>query len=153
MAQACVAPEKIDKTMSKTMVCFVCAGNTCRSPMAAAVYNDLHQGEPTFAISRGVAAHQGCPIHPLAVAALEAAGIQSTPENNYRAHLSHMLTDDDVESAEVIYCLTPEIGMAVLCDFPFAIRKIRSMGYIADPWGGDLTTYQNTLREIIGVLS
>lgn len=33
--------EKIDTSETPPYICFVCTGNTCRSPMAAAVYNHL----------------------------------------------------------------------------------------------------------------
>ena len=55
--------------MSK--VIFICTGNTCRSPMAAAVLN--HYGAPKgiFAFSRGIYADVGAPISENAAKALE----------------------------------------------------------------------------------
>ena len=41
--RVCAPPEK------KRRICFVCTGNTCRSPMAAALYNYLHEKEDVLA--------------------------------------------------------------------------------------------------------
>ena len=65
------APETLsvldgDVTSGK-LVCFVCTGNTCRSPMAEAYM----KSRGFEAISRGIAAYEGDPISPLAVLALK----------------------------------------------------------------------------------
>ncbi|MDD4774829.1 MAG: hypothetical protein PHZ09_14705, partial [Eubacteriales bacterium] len=61
-------------------VCFVCTGNTCRSPMAAAVTNHLC-AEHVEAISCGLYPDAGMPISTNAVTALQNAAITSTESN------------------------------------------------------------------------
>ena len=43
-------------------VCFVCTGNTCRSPMAAAVLNQYGKKYDISAVSAGLFPHVGDPI-------------------------------------------------------------------------------------------
>ena len=134
-------------------VCFICTGNTCRSPMAAAVYNHLHKGEPCRAISCGTAAADGDPIHPNAVEALKKAGIDSGPGNDYEGHLSQPITRQIVDKADQLICLSSSHALAVLCGFPDCASKISVLGDIADPWGGDQDTYDQTLAQIMEALS
>lgn len=129
-------------------VCFVCTGNTCRSPMAAAVYNHLHRGEPTHAVSRGLSARAGSPIHPFAVEALRRAGIPNTPKNDYEHHLSAPVDDGIMRWADEIVCLTSRHAMTLLCAYPAYAARISVLGEIADPWGGTQEDYDRALREI-----
>lgn len=129
-------------------LCFVCSGNTCRSPMAAAVYNHLHKGQETHAISRGIAVCPNTPIHPYAVIALQKAGIPSTGDNPYESHTALPLTESVVAQCDEIICLTSRHLMAVLMAFPHAVDKIHGMGEIDDPFGGDEQDYENTLARI-----
>ena len=129
-------------------VCFVCTGNTCRSPMAAAVYNHLHRGEPTHAVSRGVAAHPGHPIHPYAVEALRKAGVPSTPGNDYEHHLSALMDEETAKWADELICLSSSHAMTLCCAYPAHAEKIRVLGELADPWGGTQEDYDRALAEI-----
>ena len=69
------------KELKITRICFICTGNTCRSPMAEAVANALakEKGHTDLrAFSAGLYANANDPIAPNAVAALEAAGLGET---------------------------------------------------------------------------
>lgn len=129
-------------------VCFVCTGNTCRSPMAAAVWAYRHRGEPCRAFSRGICAHEGAPIHPYAALALREAGIPSTPACDYEAHEAATLTEADMELADRVVCMTGRHAMAVLGAFPAYAHKVTALADIPDPFGGDEALYAETLRAI-----
>ena len=144
-------------------VCFVCTGNTCRSPMAAAVANALAAKQrenfpeavrdclsPSVeAISAGLAACEGEPIAKNAVAALEEANVAPVPEHDYRAHTAHMLTPEVAEACDLMVGLSGSHVMGLLMQYPQFAGKITGMPKeISDPWGQDLSVYKACLAEI-----
>lgn len=134
-------------------VCFVCTGNTCRSPMAAAVANAMaKQSEPlqkTVAFSAGLYANDGEPISLHAQEALEAAGVLPVPDRDYRNHRAHTLSDADVDSADLLVGMSGGHCMELLMRYPQAAQKITVMPTpISDPFGGDLAVYTQCLAEI-----
>lgn len=129
----------------ETVVCFVCTGNTCRSPMAEAYMKS--RGFDAF--SRGIAAHEGDPISPLAVRALEDAGVEAVPENDYREHRAKNMTEGDMALADAVYCMTAAHAARLMFACPQFAEKIHVMTpEISDPYGGDLETYKKALDEI-----
>ena len=146
-----------------TCVCFVCTGNTCRSPMAAAVANAMAEAELAqypdavrdavsprlVAISRGLYAADGEPISENAVLALEGAGIAPSAGNDYHSHTARAVCDADVENTDLFVAVCPGHAMELLMRFPNAAQRIVCMPRaISDPWGGDLGRYATCLREI-----
>ena len=109
-------------------VLFVCTGNTCRSPMAAALYNDMQRPRefctaceecaaeesltPTnaVALSAGLYVSEGAPISEEAVTVLREARVMPVPGNDYPAHL-HVLVHMGDEGVYVM--VPPESEVAV----------------------------------------
>ena len=154
------ASDKKDRPLT---VCFVCTGNTCRSPMAEALVNDMMSEKPICsacdidrmlnrkqvrATSAGLMAF-GAPIAPNAVRALENAGVFCTQNNDYRQHRSRTIDEDILESSDLIICMTGLHAMQLLSEFPSYASKITSMPKdISDPYGGDPAVYDACLAEI-----
>lgn len=132
--------------------CFVCTGNTCRSPMAAAVLNRYGEGHGVRAVSRGISAEVGAPISENAAKALAAAGILPVGANDYTRHRAAQLTEDDLARFDGIFALTPAHAQAILFAFPAYAGKIRVLGSVSDPFGGDEKRYADCLAEIIAAL-
>lgn len=129
-------------------VCFVCTGNTCRSPMAAAVANSMRESD-VDAVSAGLYAVEGAPITPEAMEALERAGVTPIHGRDYRVHLAHTVSQRDVDEAALLVAMTPSHAMELLMRFPAAAQKIACMpNAISDPFGGDLARYEQCLAEI-----
>lgn len=144
-------------------ICFVCTGNTCRSPMAEAVANAWAQKEletlppscralalPSLeAFSAGICANEGAPIAAHAVSALEAAGIPALSNHDYRTHTAHTLTEQDAAEYDLLIGLTREHTMALLFRFPHLASRITVFpSDIPDPYGGSAEDYRICLKHI-----
>ena len=144
-------------------ICFVCTGNTCRSPMAAAVANAMASKmigalpeavrdsavPQVLAYSAGLYASNGEPIAANAVKALELAGVEPTSDTDYHNHTAHTLTTEEIEGYDLLVGLGGSHVMELLMRYPQAAQKIAGMPQsISDPWGGDLDVYVVCLDEI-----
>ena len=160
--QMTCAEKKMPRTDAARKVLFVCTGNTCRSPMAAALLNELSRpreicsacGElcttPRFAASSaGLFAREGDPITPAAADALRAAGIPPRPDNDYPAHRARLVSAEMVAEADEIVGLTASHAMQLMLRFPEAASKIRTLPMdISDPFGGDAEVYRACLAQL-----
>jgi len=135
------------KISDKPLVCFVCTGNTCRSPMAAAYLS--HTGAAR-AISAGCAAHEGAPIFAHAVRALEEQGILSAGENDYKNHTATQLERGIAAKCDIIVAMTQTHASQILLAFPEYASKVRLMPRdIPDPYGGYIEAYRACLSQIM----
>ncbi len=132
---------------------FVCTGNTCRSPMAAAVARDAvaRRGWRHVAVrSAGLSALTGTPAAENAVRVVGERGLDLS------GHEARALTPELVEWADLVLGMSPShlIGIAdmggaekaaLLTDFVDGPRLGRP---IEDPIGGDTETYRRTLDQV-----
>ncbi|MDI9498044.1 MAG: low molecular weight protein arginine phosphatase [Bacillota bacterium] len=133
-------------------VVFVCTGNTCRSPMAAAVLRqrlDALGREDVTVLSAGLAASTGEAAHPLARAALAALGIKA------QRHAAERLSTDLVRRADWILTMTAAQAAEIRRRWPDAAANVAALGAysraghdIRDPWGGTERDYLRALAEI-----
>jgi protein-tyrosine-phosphatase len=135
---------------------FVCSGNTCRSPMAAAISNaeiaarmkipfeDL-QTVNAQALSAGVSARVGAPLTP------EAQEVLSSMNVPFGPHAAQNLTDELANQAEMIFCMTSAHRKAVIEMIPSVAWKTYCLDHdrdIEDPIGKGLEAYVNCARRI-----
>lgn len=135
---------------------FVCSGNTCRSPMAAAIGNaeiaarlkipfDELYAAPVRAISAGISARHGAPITAEAAAALNELNIPVP------AHTSTLLTPEMVDQAEMVFCMSKSHRDAVIGLLPLAESKTHCLdpeGDIEDPIGASAEVYTRCAERI-----
>lgn len=138
--------------IKKHTILFVCTGNTCRSPMCAALFNEKYSGLTSYAVSAGLFA-DGSAISDNAVLALEQYGIKSTEFNNYKAHVSRNVTARAMEEADTVIGVTKSHAMELTFRFPAFATKIMPMPLeISDPYGGSLSDYEKCLSDIDAAL-
>lgn len=131
-------------------VIFVCTGNTCRSPMAAAIGRDwARTREPdglSFEMeSAGIAAGEG---YPAADQAIETMGAQNIELSDHR---SRLLTPGMVDDADVIFTMTPSHAQAVMQLAPGSVHKVFPIDPahpIDDPIGQSVEVYRGVADQL-----
>jgi len=135
---------------------FVCTGNTCRSPLAAAIAEDMiaRRGWHNVSVrSAGASAGAGAPASPLAVHVAQEHGLDLS------RHASQPLTRPLVEWADAIIAMgawhadvVAELGgadkVSLASEF---IDGSDADSEIPDPIGSDVTVYRATYTVLSDV--
>lgn len=127
---------------------FVCTGNTCRSPMAEAIYKSLDKVSEIKVVSRGVVVLFGEPINPKAEIVLNKHGLE-LPN-----HISKGLKASDMDEATIVLTMTADQKRKVSENFPdvnelYTIKEFAGeIGDVVDPYGGTLMDYEECYAEI-----
>jgi protein-tyrosine phosphatase len=130
-------------------VLFVCAGNICRSPLAAARFRQVVASRPTLAHldvgSAGVVALTGTPATPEAVAvADEAFGLDLT---THRARNVEGL-DADLILAVDTWVWRELVALGLSGRIERFGDYAGAPGDVFDPYGGDAGTYRDCAAHI-----
>lgn len=135
------------------LVLFVCTGNVCRSPMAAAFFNDharrAGEGGQFEARSVGTWANDMQPASGYAINVMAHRGLDLS------AHRARTIKGQDLAGAHVILVMTRNHQQALAAEFPqyrgklHLLSETKGLGFdIGDPYGGSLSDYQNCAEEI-----
>jgi protein-tyrosine-phosphatase len=138
-------------------VLFICTGNVCRSPMAAALFNSRagRSGDAPAYIgeSAGTRALENQPAAAHAMTAMAERGIDLS------AHRGRTVTREMIDNADAIIVMTRSHLDALAFEFPRARHKIHLMSKligrtfdIADPYGSALNDYKDcadSLEQLI----
>lgn len=139
--------DKIFTSEVPDLYLFVCTGNTCRSPMAAALFNAFWS-DRAIASSAGTAA-SGMPISENARLALIARGVTPTATNDFPSHISTQVSAQRIRAAARVYAISKRHQAALISAFPEYAEKIFALPTdIPDPFGGDVETYRRCLAQI-----
>ena len=138
------------------LLLFVCSGNTCRSPMAAAIANAeiaTRLGIPfksletvnVRAMSAGVSARVGAPLTE------EAAEVLRSLSVPVQTHAARNLTPELAAQAELIFCMTKAHRKAVVEMLPEVEGKTYCLSTevdVDDPIGKGMAAYVDCARQI-----
>ncbi len=137
-------------------ILFVCTGNTCRSPMAEALFNNavLHSRLPyqVTSSSAGLYAVSGDRVSPEVLSLLSQEGL------DLNEHSATLLNQALVEDSDLILVMTGTHKHELYSIFPDAVKKTYLLkefagenhihGDINDPLGQGLEKYQQVLEDI-----
>lgn len=128
--------------MARSRVLFVCAGNTCRSPLAAALASARFPG--TVAESAGT--HPG-----FAVAGNAMALARELAEVELSSHTPRDLGTVNLELFDIVVALDATVSGDIADRLPSGVRLVTWQ--VSDPYGGDLEAYRRCAVEIDSLLS
>ena len=140
-------------SINKTIL-FICTGNTCRSPMAAALFTSLCPDQDLKVLSAGLAAQAGQEATRGAVAAMQDYGIDLS------GHSAQLLSRELLEQAWLVLTMTNQQKQFLQQAEPQLAEKILTLAEaagqadvdVADPYGQDVPVYRETARTIHSLL-
>ena len=129
-------------------ILFVCTGNTCRSPMAAALMNKIAEDEDLDIRieSAGIFAEEGAPASTEAIVTMKKYDI------DLLGHHAQQINSELIEKSDLILTMTEGQKM-LFADV--ADKKVYTVceyagvpGDIDDPYGGDVEEYEEVAEML-----
>ncbi|EAH4449582.1 low molecular weight protein arginine phosphatase [Listeria innocua] len=129
-------------------ILFVCTGNTCRSPLAEKILQNMR---PDLEVrSAGTRALDGVTISENSREILLQMNLPGE-------HAAKKITEADIDWADEVYVMTKNQQAELKSIFPAASNKIQLISEdgtdIPDPYGGPIEQYEITYYELKSAIS
>ncbi len=135
-------------------ILFICTGNTCRSPMAEAIFNDVCEKEnlDMHAASAGVATVNGLTANKNAIETMHSIGLDISGHKtrflpNIKLDKYDLFVTMDYNQATLVESLGVPTSMIRVLQKPSSDKYDFEMG-IADPYGKDLQGYKKCAEDL-----
>ena len=135
--------------LKKTVVGFICTGNTCRSPVAEYVFKDLLKKKKKLSkfkvYSAGLSVSIGDGMAFYSSDILKRNGI------TYKAHCSKFLSQEHINETDYLICMTQghKHALSALKDKKvFTVGEITGGADVTDPYGGTLSDYEKMYQHL-----
>lgn len=134
--------------MKYRKIVFVCTANTCRSPMAEAIYRGMAVDGALEVVSRGLVVLFGEPSNQKAEMVVENHNL------SLERHVSTQLTQEDLGEEVLVLCMTAAQKIKIAEEFGvldnvFTIKEFAGEeGDVIDPYGGTVLDYEECFSEL-----
>ncbi|MBC2136738.1 low molecular weight protein arginine phosphatase [Listeria innocua] len=129
-------------------ILFVCTGNTCRSPLAEKILQNMR---PDLEVRS--AGTRALDVDTISENAREILLQMNLPG----AHAAKKITEADIDWADEVYVMTKNHQAELKSIFPAASNKIQLISEdetdITDPFGGPIEQYEITYYELKSAIS
>lgn len=125
-------------------ILILCTGNTCRSPMAEGIVNEIIRREQLDDItveSMGFGAYDGQSPAANAVECMKEIGIDISQKRSRRVVI------DDLDQADIFYVMTQSHKDIIGEEIPDYEDRVRVLD-VPDPYCGDLDVYRECRDQI-----
>jgi len=138
-------------------ILFVCTGNTCRSPMASALFSQQMQPRGIQLAAKdievgtaGLFAQEGGPASPLARQAMQEIGLDLSHHRTTPLH-ADLIKDADLiltmteTQKDLLQRMGEDLNVQV---FTLAEYAGEAAMEVQDPYGQDINAYRHTLEQL-----